>query len=472
MKRKAILIVDDEVPNLQKLKRTFVNDYLVFEAQNGEEALEILRKESIAAVITDQRMPGMNGVDLLRHSLEVRPEVVRIILTGYTEVEDLMDAINQGQVHRYVTKPWEPASLKQTLRQELERWELKRENERLAEELKKANEQLEKENFKLRQEVQLLGGGDRRLVYRSREMDELIRLLDRVIPTDSTVLIQGETGTGKELLARYIHETSHRRDQPFVPVNCGAVPADLVESAFFGHRRGSFTGATENRRGFFELANNGTLFLDEIGEAPLDLQVKLLRVLQDGEILPVGSESARRISVRIIASTNRALLKGVEEGRFRQDLFFRLNVFSVFVPPLRTRKEDVEVLCAFFLDRMCRRLNKEIQGFEESTLQLLKNYDWPGNIRELENEVERLAILSEPNRPLGPGLVSERIRFNTGTNDSRMDLKEKLADFERRLILEALRSHDNNKSHAAEALGISRQTIIAKLKQYSLSSDV
>jgi DNA-binding NtrC family response regulator len=470
-KNYAILIVDDEPPNLQKLKRTFLNEYQVFEAANGEEALEVLRRQPIAAVITDQRMPAMSGVELLRRSLQVRPDVVRIILTGYTEVEDLMDAINQGQVHRYVTKPWEPAFLRQTLKQELERWELKRENERLAEELKRANEQLEKENFKLRQEVQLLGGGDRRFIYRSREMEELIRLLDRVIPTDSTVLIQGETGTGKELLARYIHETSHRRDQPFVAVNCGAVPADLVESAFFGHRKGAFTGATENRRGFFELANNGTLFLDEIGEAPLDLQVKLLRVLQDGEILPVGSESGRKISVRVIASTNRTLQRAVEEGRFRQDLFFRLNVFSVFVPPLRTRREDVEVLCAFFLNRMCRRLNKEIAGFEQSTLQCLKGYDWPGNIRELENEVERLAILSEPDRLIDPGMLSERIHFQTGRNETPMDLKEKLADFERRLILEALRNHDNNKSHAAEALGITRQTIIAKLKQYNLVAE-
>jgi DNA-binding NtrC family response regulator len=467
----AILIVDDELPNLQKLRRTFLNDYQVFQAQNGEEALEILRVQAVAAVITDQRMPGMSGVELLRRSLGVRPDTVRIILTGYTEVEDLMDAINRGQVHRYVTKPWEPAFLKQALEQELERWELKRENERLAQELKKANEQLEKENYKLRQEIQLLGGEDRRLIYRSREMEELIRLLDRVIPTDSTVLIQGETGTGKELLARYIHETSHRREQAFVPVNCGAVPADLVESAFFGHRKGAFTGATENRRGFFELANQGTLFLDEIGEAPLELQVKLLRVLQDGQIMPVGSESGRQISVRVIASTNRSLLKAVEEGRFRQDLFFRLNVFSVFVPPLRTRKEDIEVLCSFFLDRICRRLNKEIAGFEESTLQSLKCYGWPGNIRELENEVERLAILCEPNRTIGPSMLSERIQFPTGQAQTPRDLKDKLADFERRLIMEALRNHDNNKSHAAEALGISRQTIIAKLKQYNLAPE-
>ena len=381
----GILIVDDEVANLEKLRRTFVEEFRVYEATSGEQALSLLQKEPIAAIVTDQKMAGLSGVDLLRKSLEVSPDLVRIILTGYTEVDDLMDAINQGHVHRYITKPWEPFSLKQTIKQELERWALKKENEQLNQQLQVAYERLERENFKLKQEAELLKDSPRRLVYKSRSMHDLLGLLDRVVQTDSTVLIQGETGTGKELLARYIHDHSLRQENAFLAVNCGAIPSDLVESAFFGHKKGAFTGATEERKGYFELGHQGTLFLDEIGEAPLDLQVKLLRVLQDGEIFPLGAQTSKKVDVRVIASTNRNLSHRVKEGRFRQDLFFRLNVFSVLVPPLRARKEDVESLAQFFLQKFRQRLNKEVDGFEVATLDLLRSYDWPGNVREKRN---------------------------------------------------------------------------------------
>ncbi|MDA2925827.1 sigma-54 dependent transcriptional regulator [Acidobacteria bacterium AH-259-G07] len=465
-KRHKLLIVDDELANLQKLKRTFVDEFQVYQARNAEEALALLKDRSFTVIVTDQKMPGMSGVELLGELLEVCPDTVRIILTGYTDVDDLMDAINRGQVDRYVTKPWEPHSLKLLVKQEVERWELRRENERLSHQLKLANERLEKENRKLKQEMEWLRDSEKHLVYKSRAMQELLDLLDRVVVTDSTVLIQGETGTGKELLARYIHEKSSRRDQAFIPVNCAAIPAELVESAFFGHRRGAFTGATEHKKGYFELADSGSLFLDEIGESPMELQVKLLRVLQDGEIFPVGAQRSKQIDVRLIASTNRSLSHRVEEGRFRQDLFFRLNVFSVFVPPLRARKEDIEALSHFFLERFGNRLTKDVPGFEPATLEILKDYDWPGNVRELENEIERMLILSDPGQPVSPTMVSERIRFHHGLVDSRGLLREKLAELEQRLILDAIKAHHYNKSHAAEALGISRQTIIAKLKQY------
>jgi two-component system response regulator HupR/HoxA len=466
-----ILIVDDEAANLHKLKRTFVGSYVVHEAKTGDEALEVLRQKPVVAIIADQRMPGMTGVDLLRQAREARPDAIRIILTGYTDVEYLMDAINQGQVQRYITKPWEPVFLKEALRQEIERWELKRENERLAEQLRQINERLEKENYRLRQEIESMEGVGQRLIYKSAQMAELMRLLDRVVPTSSTVLIQGETGTGKELLARYIHDQSPRSDQPFVPVNCGAIPPDLIESAFFGHRKGSFTGAIENRKGYFELAHQGTLYLDEIGEAPLGLQVKLLRVLQDAEILAVGAQTPRKVDVRIIASTNRVLSREVEEGRFRQDLFFRLNVFSVLVPPLRTRRDDISALAAFFLESCAKRLNKPVPGFEPLALDLLRRYDWPGNVRELENEVERIVILCEPGVPIPASMIAERIRLADQTGGGSGGLKEKLAEFEKSLILEALRRHSHNRSHAADSLGVSRQTIIAKLKQYQIEAN-
>ena len=461
-----LLIVDDEAANLEKLKRTFVDDFEVYEARNGSDALELLHQIPVSAVITDQRMPGMTGVELLCKSLEVREDIVRIVLTGYTETEDLMDSINQGHVHRYITKPWDPTSLREVVFGELERWELEQEQERLAKELGSVNDRLERENLKLREEVELLQDSPRRLIHRSYAMRELLQSLDRVVPTDSTVLMQGETGTGKELLARYVHEHSPRREGPFVPVNCGAVPADLVESAFFGHRKGAFTGAIDSRKGYFELAHDGTIFLDEIGEASLDLQVKLLRVLQEGEINPVGAEASIDVDVRVIASTNRNLSQQVEEGEFRQDLFYRLNVFAVFVPPLRGRREDVDILSEFFVKRSCERLNKSILTFEPTTLQMLREYDWPGNVRELENEIERIVILADPGRPIPPSRLSDRIRMKEGAKDPRGPLKEKLAALERELILDALRAHGNNKSRAADALQVSRQTIIAKLKQY------
>ena len=466
-KRYKILIVDDEPANLQKLKRTFIQDYDVLEATGGEAALQLLQEHRVAAIITDQRMPGITGVELLRQSLEYVPDSIRIILTGYTEVDDLMDAINQGHVHRYVTKPWDPFSLSEMLRTEFESWELRRENRRLSRELEEANERLSRENVRLKSEMEAIRDDKPALIYSSPAMAELLALLSRVVQTDSTVLIQGETGTGKELVARYLHEQSSRAEEAFVPVNCGAIPSELVESSFFGHRKGAFTGAAEHRKGFFRLADRGTIFLDEIGEAPLELQVKLLRVLQEDEITPVGAERAEKVDVRVVASTNRNLAALVDQGRFRQDLFFRLNVFSVHVPPLRARAEDIPTLATHFLDRVSRRLNKQVEGFTEETLEILRAYDWPGNVRELENEVERLVILCDPGCPVGAELLADRIRHGGRGETVDGNLKDQLARLEQELILNALKAHDHNKSRAAEALGITRQTIIAKLKHYN-----
>lgn len=464
-----LLIVDDELANLQKLKRTFVDFFEVYQADSARDALDLVRQQVFAVVITDQRMPGMTGVELLRDMLQLSPNTVRIILTGYTDVEALIDAINQGHVDRYVTKPWEPDSLRRVVEREVERWKLRQENEHLSRHLKVANKRLENENVQLRQEVQWLQDSEKKMIYKSRSMHELLELVDRVVSTDSTVLIQGETGTGKELLARYIHENSLRQEQSFVSVNCAAIPTDLMESAFFGHKKGAFTGATEDKKGYFELANEGSLFLDEIGESSVELQVKLLRVLQEGEIFPLGAQKARKVDVRLIASTNRSLTKEVEAGNFRQDLFFRLNVFSVFVPPLRLRIGDIEALSAFFLERFQERLAKQVLGFEVETMELLKRYSWPGNVRELENEIERMSILCEPGQKLSVPMLSERVRWPDERLHSRGLLKEKLGDLEQRLILDALKDHDYNKSQAAQALGITRQTIISKLKKYKNS---
>ena len=469
MKKKYdLLVVDDEVANLQKLQRTFNDRYAVHSAQSGEEALNLLRNNPIDAIITDQKMPHMTGIEFLEASQKEYPNLVRIVLTGFTEVEDLIAAINTGKVHKYITKPWEPTDLRLAVQEALEKMELVRENERLARELKIANEKLQAENVILRQEVES-EGHFREIVYGGPEMENILRLLRRVTGTETTVLIQGETGTGKELISRFIHRESNRRDRVFIPVNCGAIPRDLVESEFFGHAKGAFTGALQEKKGFFELADGGTIFLDEIGEAPAELQVKLLRVIQEGEIMPVGFHQPRKVDVRIIASTNRDLKAEVETGRFRQDLYFRINVFSVTIPPLRERPKDILPLADFFLKGFARKLNRRVGPLRTDTRQRLSGYAWPGNVRELQNEIERLVLLSEPEREIGPEYLSEYLNPQSRSSPrQRGNLKTAMQQLEEEMIRETMQRCQLNKSRAARALGISRQSLIGKLKHIQL----
>jgi two-component system response regulator HupR/HoxA len=469
MKKYQLLLIDDELANLQKMQRTFVDRYIVHLAQSGPEALELLEKHPIDAIITDQKMPDMTGIEFLEASQKAHPDLVRIVLTGYTDVEDLIAAINNGKVHKYLTKPWEPEALRLAVHEALERRELQRENDRLAGELKAANERLQTENIVLRQQVEK-EGLSKDIVYGSQEMEGILRLLRRVTGTETTVLIQGETGTGKELIARFIHRESGRRNNIFIPVNCGAIPRELVESEFFGHARGAFTGALQEKKGFFEMAHGGTIFLDEIGEAPPELQVKLLRVIQEGEIMPLGFHQPRKIDVRIIASTNRDLKAEVEAGRFRQDLYFRINVFSVTVPPLRERAKDILPLTEHFLRLYAIKLNRRVGPLHSETKQKLLAYSWPGNVRELQNEIERVVLLSESEREIGPDLLSDyigqRLRPLAGEDGN---LKLAVQRLEESMISDAMRRFGQNKSRAARALGISRQSLIEKLRRVELS---
>lgn len=467
-KRYHLLIVDDETANLQKLQRTFMEGYEVHPAQSGAEALAVLRGHPIDAIITDQKMPNMTGIEFLEESQKEYPNLVRIVLTGYTEVDDLIAAINTGKVHKYITKPWEPVDLRLAVQEALEKMELVRENERLARELKTANEKLRTENIILRQEVEN-EGHFKEIVYGGPEMENILRLLRRVTGTETTVLIQGETGTGKELVARFIHRESNRRDQVFIPVNCGAIPRDLVESEFFGHAKGAFTGALQEKKGYFELAHGGTIFLDEIGEAPAELQVKLLRVIQESEIMPVGFHQPRKVDVRIIASTNRNLKAEVEAGRFRQDLFFRINVFSVTIPPLRERAKDIVPLAEFFLKRFSIKLNRRVGPMRDETKKRLAAYSWPGNVRELQNEIERLVLLAEPEREIGPEFLSEYLSQGP-RSISRPDgsMKTAVHLLEDEMIRDTMERCQHNKSRAARMLGISRQSLIEKLKRMHL----
>jgi two-component system, NtrC family, response regulator HupR/HoxA len=464
-KKYHLLLIDDEIANLQKLQRTFIEQYSVHLAHSGREALELLRAHPIDAIITDQKMPNMTGIEFLEASLKEYPNLVRIVLTGYTEVDDLIAAINTGKVHKYITKPWEPDDLRLAVREALEKMELLRENERLANELQVANERLQTENIYLRKEVER-GFPHREIVHGSPEMANILRLLSRVTATETTVLIQGETGTGKELIARFIHRESARRDQIFIPVNCGAIPRELVESEFFGHAKGAFTGAAQEKKGYFEIAHRGTIFLDEIGEAPQELQVKLLRVIQEGEIMPVGYHQPKRIDVRIIASTNRDLRAEVDFGRFRQDLYYRINVFSVTIPPLRERPRDILPLTEYFLKHFSVKLNRRIGALQDETSRLLMRHSWPGNVRELQNEIERIVLLAETGKEISPDLLSDYIKQSPrDALKTDGNLKTAIQDLEDAMIRETMERLQYNKSRAARALGISRQSLIEKLKR-------
>ena len=345
-------------------------------------------------------------------------------------------------------------------------------NARLIRRLVAAEEQLQKENSFLKGRERAKSSGAVDIIGQSKAMRELFNQLDKVVDTRVTVLIEGETGTGKELIASAVHYRSRRRAKLFVAQNCAAMPENLLESELFGHKRGSFTGATEEKRGLFDVADGGTLFLDEVTEMPVSLQAKLLRVLQEGEIRAVGATQTKTVDVRIVAACNRNLEKEVEEGRFRQDLYYRLKVFPIRVPPLRERRDDVPLLAGHFLERYTKEVGRPIAGFAQATMELLMSYDWPGNVRELENEVQRLVIQADANAFVTPDLLSPRVRQMEGlitqAGAVKGTLKDMVEQVEKYFILERLREHGNNKTSTAKVLGITREGLHKKLKQLGI----
>jgi two-component system, NtrC family, response regulator HupR/HoxA len=463
----AILVVDDEPASVQLLRITLGMDYSVYTATDGESALDALATHpDIAVAIIDQRMPGMTGTELIKHTIEPYPHLMRVILTGYTDIESLIDAINAGSVYRYVTKPWDKDDLLITVRRALEVHALAMENLELQDELRKANERLRVENTMLRRDAK----GRYRfegIIGSSPALQRTLDLVDRVVATDSTVLIVGETGTGKELIARAVHYNGRRADKPFVSENCGAIAPDLLTSELFGHKRGAFTGAGEDRQGLFEVANGGTLFLDEIGDCPAELQTRLLRVLDQGEIRRVGDNQPIKVDVRIIAATHHDLEKDVEDGRFRKDLYYRLSVFAITPPPLRERREDVAILAHHFLDGLVQAEGKRVPGFTPQALARLASYDFPGNVRELENEVERAFTLADPDCPITPDLLSPR--FDVGKDEEvagAASLRGVVERFESQYVREVLARHGGNQTRAAAELGLSRRALFDKLQKY------
>jgi two-component system response regulator HupR/HoxA len=471
----GILIVDDEAAILESLELTLGSDYRVHTAISGEVGLEILEREEIALIISDQVLPSMNGVEFLEKAIELNPRAIRMMLTGYADIGSLARAINEGRIYRFITKPWEPEELRITVKRALEAFELATENVQLAAALADANARLRAENVYLRREVERRYSFDQ-IIASSPAMDGVFDVMEKVAATDATVLIVGETGTGKDLVARAIHYSGPRKDARFVAQNCAALPDTLLESELFGHVRGAFTGAHADKRGLFEMADRGTIFLDEVAEMQPGMQVRLLRVLQDGEIRPLGSSETRTVDVRVIAATNRDLRKDVEEGRFREDLYYRLRVVEVALPPLRERKTDIPLLAHHFLDLFNAKMGRELKGFSNAAIDRLVSYHWSGNVRELENEIERAVALAGDVDAISEEMLSEQIRgarpsLASAPNPLPGETTLNLAvdGLKRRMILTAV-DETGSKTRAAERLGIPRQSLQKMMKRLGIES--
>jgi DNA-binding NtrC family response regulator len=434
-----VLVVDDSEATLEVLRRNLETDgYVVHTASSVAEALQVLETTVVDLVITDVKMPRVSGLDLVRHVRENLKNTEVTVITGHPEVDGAVTAMKNGATD-YLTKPFTDEELLSAVRRAIDRVEMRR----------------------------VSGRGGRRTATRhgllgeSEAMETIFAQIERASGTRATVLVSGESGTGKELVARAIHYESQRASAPFVPVNCGAIPHDLLESELFGHVKGAFTGANESRAGFFLAADGGTVFLDEVGETSQAMQVKLLRVLQDNEVRMVGSSRPRKVDVRIIAATNKDLGGLVGKGSFREDLYFRINVLPIHLPPLRERSSDIIPLTRHFASRCAEELGRPVPEFSDRVLDIFRGYAWPGNLRELDNVVQRLVVMADSDTidaPDLPGLM----RFSAaGTGDTP---HRTLAEVEASHIRTALESVGGNKTRAAQILGIDRKTLREKMK--------
>jgi len=459
-----ILVVDDEPDILASFEFSYGDEFTVLKATGGVKALEILASDDVGVIVADQRMPGMDGAEFLERSMEIRPDAIRIVLTGYTDVDALVRTVNRSRIYRYLSKPWDDEEMRSALARAVELCHLTRENARLVEELRRANERLAAENAYLRDARPDAG----RIVGDSPPMREVMALVAKVAPAPTTVLLEGETGTGKELVARAIHAASPRKERLFVAVNCAALSEGILESELFGHRKGAFTGALADKKGLFEVADGGTLFLDEISETSQSLQAKLLRVLQEGEIRPVGDTRDRKVDVRIIAATNRKIDEELKAGRFREDLFYRLKVFPIRLPPLRDRMEDLPALASHLVRRLAAQVGKDARDPTPEALAALQRYAFPGNVRELENELERAILLAEPGAPITEDLLSDHVTSTPVPGAPPSVLQSRTDGFEREQILDAIERAGGVKTKAAEALGITYRGLLKKMRRLGL----
>ncbi len=448
----TILLVDDEEPVRASLELLLEDRYHILQAHTGEKALKIIRKNPIDLVILDVTMPGMGGITTLEKiaKLTNAPEVVMLSASDTARLG--AQSVKMGAFD-YIAKPFDSDDLLEVIRRALEK------------------KRLERELHYLRSEVEKLGGFGN-IVGKSPLMKQVFRIVQKISRTDSNVLIAGESGTGKELIARAIHSRGVRCDGPFIPVNCAAIPQELLESEFFGHEKGSFTGAYERKIGKFELAHRGIMFLDEISTLRLELQAKLLRVLQEGEFMRVGGSHSIHVDVQIIAATNQNLKQMVTENTFREDLFYRLNVLPVTLPPLRERTSDIPMLVEHFLKDIGYRLNRKTAGVTPEVMKLLESYHWPGNIRELENLLERMVAFSSDGFSIGiENLPVEVIMPKDSTSQSRLpmdSLPEARERFEKIYIISALRKTGWNQSETARILGVHRNTLLKKIATYGI----
>jgi len=455
-KPKRLLIIDDE-ENMRHMLSVITSKagYQVTIAENGEQALAIQKKHPFPFILCDLKMPKMDGLQFLHALNGSTPAPIVIMMSAYATIDDAVEAMKSG-AYDFITKPFKTAEILLVLEKACEHQALQEENIRLKEQVKK----LESNCSNSFQEI----------IAHSEKMRSLLALTKKVAAYDTTVLITGESGTGKELIARGIHQNSNRKGKPFIAVNCGSIPENLLESEFFGYLKGAFTGADKDRKGLFEEADHGTLFLDEIGELPQGLQVKLLRVLQEQEIRPVGSVKTKKIDTRVITATAKKLEEEVTQGNFREDLFYRLNVITLQLPPLRERKEDIPYLCAHFLTVLNQKMGLQIEEIAPEAMTVLLGRDWKGNIRELKNCLERAAIVAESKQiviqDLNPG--QNRASSDDPVNEifGTFSLKQGKKIMEKKMIRQALETSKGNKSMAARMLEISYPSLLAKIKEY------
>lgn len=460
-----ILIVDDEVAIRKALERFLTGlKYDVVVAADGEEAMRIVDSEAIDLALVDLVMPKMDGVEFIRRMKKVQPGVVPIVLTGFGTITSAVEAMRAGAYH-YLTKPFELDDIASLIATALEHSQLKEENRILKKQLR------DKYRFE-----NIVGSSD--------EMAAVFDIVEKVAESDSTVLVTGESGTGKELVARAIHYNSPRKDKALVIVNCAAIPEDLLESELFGHVKGAFTGAVATHKGRFDAADCGTIFLDEIGDMSLKLQVKVLRVLQEQRFEPVGSTTTHQVDVRIVAATNQDLMRAVKERRFREDLYYRLNVIPIHIPPLRERRSDVPLLAKHFIEKYGTSNGKNVADIDEAAMDRLTAYPWPGNVRELENMIERIVVLKRGGTVIEASDLSEKLMapaaeiispeahgiYEMGSEnyeipDAGISFKQAVDDFESHLILGALKKTGGNKNRAASLLHLNRTTLVEKIKK-------
>ncbi|HUK21611.1 MAG TPA: sigma-54 dependent transcriptional regulator [Gemmatimonadales bacterium] len=446
----AILIVDDEQGILDTLRILLKNEgFDVTTAQGGRAGMEQLKGSAPDLVLTDIKMPGVTGLEILAAVKEQDPETPVILMTAQASLQSAIQAVNEGAFH-YVQKPFSNDEIVALCRRAAEVRQLKAENKQLKQEIRKHE-----------------GAGITKPLGKSRVFQDVLRLAEQVAPTDSTVLIQGESGTGKEIIARYLHDLSNRRDGPFLSINCGALPESLLESELFGHVKGSFTGAVRDKQGLFAAARGGTFFMDEIGEMSPATQVKLLRVLQEREAIPVGGTEAIPVDVRLVAATNRDLEDDTKRGRFRSDLFYRLNVIAIHLPPLRERREDIDIFVHAFLERIAKEREENPKRLGPEALEAIMRYEWPGNVRELENALERAVVVNK-GEVLGVDDIPVRISEKRAEPlvSERPHVNPTLDVIEQAYITWVLQSEGGNKTRAAEVLGIDPSTLYRKLSRY------